>query len=298
MTLSPELKKKAKLALEIRDSQVPLHRVIDILATDEGDISLAISRFRDIKNKELRRAFHYCAELLREIEKEAGLTPAWEAGLRDQPAPKETAKSDSASTETKPAAEKTKKGKFAPEDLQNFVDEKAVGNVRTAKMYTDGASKGNPGDSGIGVALMTMEGQKIGQISRYIGLATNNIAEYTALIEGLKLAVQMQIKVINCIADSELVVKQVNGLYKIKNPDILKKVQEVMALRKNFEKFSISYVGREHNTLADALSTASIPSKKKATAPKSEKKTEEPQEEPYKDVMGKLDIVLDEGSTE
>ena len=75
MAISPSIKKLAQQALKIRNSDVPLHRVVDILATETGDISEAINRFRDIREPELRRAFHFCAQLLREIEAEAGLKP-------------------------------------------------------------------------------------------------------------------------------------------------------------------------------------------------------------------------------
>ena len=302
MTLSPSVKKLAQQALIIKDSQVPVHRVLDILATSEGDIRTVLSRYRDIKDASLRRALHHCAELLRVIEQEAGLTPAWEKALQGQAAATPAPTSSTAATSPAPA-EKTEKSKsrFSPEELRPFVDDAARGQVRVAKAYTDGASKGNPGESGIGFAIFTMDGRKIAQDSRAIGLATNNIAEYTALTECLKTATDMGISTLNVISDSELMVKQVNGLYKIKNPDILKKVQEVMALKKNLERFTISYVGREHNKLADALSTAQLKKKKsgKPTSPVAEFSGDaQPDSEPYRDFLGALDPNADEGTTE
>src|SRR5690606_11964430 len=86
MALTPEIKKLAQQALAIRNSEVPLHRAIDILATDNGDIPAVMRRYRDISEPDLRRALHYCAELLRAVEREAGLTPAWEAALQPPPA--------------------------------------------------------------------------------------------------------------------------------------------------------------------------------------------------------------------
>ena len=265
MALSPEIKKLARQALKITDSEVPLHRALDILATSEGNIFTVINQYRDIKDAHLRKALHYCAELLRAVEAEAGLTPAWEAALRDEPARSSGAPARESAAEPAPAAAPSrvkKKNGFGPEDLKPFIDETMRGKVRVAKAYVDGASKGNPGESGIGVALFNMEGQKIAQESRAIGVATNNIAEYSALIEAMKIASRLDVKVLNVIGDSELMVKQVSGVYKIKNPEIFKKVQEVMALKRQFEKFSINYVPRENNTLADALSTQMIPTKK------------------------------------
>jgi len=294
MSLPPEIKKLASQALQIRNSQVPLHRVIDILATAEGDVSQAINRFRDIQEPELRRAFHYCAQLLREVERAAGLTPAWEQGSPPAPAPATTKPSPADSAPAKEA--KPSKEKFRPEDLRTFEDDSARGQVRIAKAYVDGASKGNPGESGIGMAMFTMEGKKIAQVSRAIGTATNNIAEYSALIEALYTAHRMGVRALHVISDSELMVNQMTGKYKIKNPDILKKVQEAMALTRKLEKFNINYVGREYNKLADALSTFHL-KKEKSAGPRASVagRTGEP---PYHDAMGDLDESVDDGSTE
>lgn len=294
MPLSPEIKKLAQQALVIRNSQVPVHRVIDVLATADGDISKAVSRYRDINDADLRRTLHYCAELLRAVEREAGLTPAWEAGLRGEASPQKSSASPAPSSQASSNSSSTKQ-KYSPGDLQPFMDEAARGNVRVAKAYVDGASKGNPGESGIGVALFSMDGKKIAQQAKAIGLATNNIAEYTALIEAMKMATEMGIKVLNVIGDSELMVRQVSGVYKIKNVEILKKAKEVMALKRGFEKFTISYVGREHNTLADALSTSLL---KKKTGTGKNVSGDSSDNEEYKDILGAIDPEADEGATE
>ncbi|MBX7245637.1 MAG: ribonuclease HI family protein [Candidatus Sumerlaeaceae bacterium] len=293
MTLSPELKKLLQQTLKIRGSEVPLHRIMDILATPDGDVSQAINRFRDINDPDLRRAFHNCAVLLREMANEAGLRAAWETGSApsSNPTPSGTSASGSASkpkTEKKPAE---KKVKFRPEELENFEDDASRDQVRVAKVYVDGASKGNPGDAGIGVALMTMDGKKIGQISRAIGKATNNIAEYTALIEAMKLAQRMGVKTLNVLGDSELMVRQMTGVYKIKNPEILAKAKEAQQLRKGFEKFSISYIAREHNALADALSTAQLKQREKAPEPDGTAAD-------FADLLGEIVEDPDEGATD
>ena len=259
MTLTPETRRLLKLALAIRQSAVPVHRVIDILATPDGDLSEAVNRFHDIREPELRRSLHYLAELLRQLEREAGLAPAWE------PDSGATAAQGAASAPKAAPAKPTpaRKGKFAPEDLVPFEDESLRGKVEVAKAFVDGASKGNPGQAGIGAVLLTMEGRKIAQLSAHIGVATNNIAEYTALIECLKMAQRMGVRSLFVLGDSELMVKQMNGLYKIKNVDILHKVREAKALTAGFSRFTISHIVREHNGLADALSTASIPTTNK-----------------------------------
>lgn len=290
MSLSPELKKLARQGLTIRNSQVPMHRVIDILATSNGDVSQVVNRYRDISDADLRRAFHYCAELLRAVEREAGLTPEWEKGLQKDAAANQGLPEQPKSREEAPS--KTSKSKFAPSDLVPFMDEAARGKVRVAKAYVDGASKGNPGPAGIGVALFSMDDRKIAQESKAIGVATNNIAEYSALIEAMRMALAMDVRVLNVIGDSELMVRQISGVYKIKNPEILKKAKEVMELRRKFEKFSINYVGREHNQLADALSTAQL------KKPKSASKSPARDNGEYRDMLGEVDPNADDGSTE
>lgn len=295
MAVSPEVRKLLQQALRIRNSQVPLHRVLDILATDEGDVSTVIYRFRDIKNDDLRRAFHQCAVLLRELEAEAGLKPSWETYQSQNP-PQGTgagagagASSSAKASAAEPKAPSVPKPKFRADELIPFEDEAARNNLRIAKAYVDGASKGNPGEAGIGIALFSLEGKKIAQISKAIGLATNNIAEYTALIEALHLAKRMGVKQLFVLGDSQLMVHQMNGVYKIKNAEILQKVKEAKALTKEFEKFTISYIAREHNALADALSTAQIKKKPKPAA--------DPTVE-TEDLMPPIDEMIDEGATD
>jgi ribonuclease HI len=286
MALSPEIRKLLQQALRIRGSAVPLHRIIDILAMEDGDVSQAVNRFRDIKNQDLRRALHNCALLLRELEREAGMTPAWEAGAKATSLAAQTGNAGSPPPRAA-AAPKPAKPRFTPGELIPFEDENYRGKVRMAKAYVDGASKGNPGEAGIGVAMFTMDGIKIAQTARAIGTATNNIAEYTALIEALNLAKRMGIAHLFVLSDSELMVRQMTGVYKIKNLEILRKVKEAKTLTRQLEKFSINHVGRENNCLADALST-SLLKKKPATTVESDPG----------DAMAPLDDNPDEGATE
>jgi ribonuclease HI len=288
MPISPELKKLAQQALQIRGSQVPLHRVMDVLAMQDGDISQAINRYHDIKDPDLRRSLHYCALLLRQIEQDAGLKPAWEVSRESNNAKPDANRQSATSSSPAESATPSKKSRsgFSADDLRSFVEGSARGNLSMAKVYVDGASKGNPGESGIGVAMFAMDGRKVAQVSKAIGTATNNIAEYTALIEALHVARDLQVKTLHVISDSELMVNQVSGKYKIKNVDLLKKAQEVMALRKGLDKFTISYVGRENNKLADALSTAQI---KKKTGSSSGFKTGSAPD---------AEVELDDGSTD
>lgn len=286
MALTPETRKLLQQALKIRHSEVPLHRVLDILATPDGDISEAINRFRDIKDPDLRRAFHHCALLLRALEAEAGLRPAWEGDGATRQMSRDAAQEAKPATPSKQSAKKSPR--FRPEDLQPFEDETMRGAVPIAKIYVDGASRGNPGPAGIGVVAFTLDGRKIAQISRPIGTTTNNMAEYTALIEALLLAQRMGIRQVFILSDSELMVRQMTGAYKIKSADLFEKAKQAQALARTFEKFRIDYVGREHNALADALSTA--PLKTVKSAPDSG-------QESIGDLLPPLDDNPDEGSS-
>lgn len=123
---------------------------------------------------------------------------------------------------------------------------------KTYKLYTDGASKGNPGPSGVGYVIKK-NSVVIEENGKSIGIATNNIAEYTALAEGLKRLLELKIKSIEVYSDSELMVKQINGEYQVKNSKIKPLYTQVKDLTKQFDYFSISHIPREKNSLADKL---------------------------------------------
>lgn len=123
-------------------------------------------------------------------------------------------------------------------------------------MYIDGGSRGNPGPSGCGVMLIN--NKKKYNNYYYIDNATCNQAEYLALIKGLILAKELKINYINVYSDSELLCKQINGLYKVKNENIKKLFFQANDLILNFKKFIISYIPREQNKEADRLVNIAI----------------------------------------
>ncbi len=120
-------------------------------------------------------------------------------------------------------------------------------------LYTDGGSRGNPGKSGIAYLIFDEEKNLIDFGGNYIGIATNNNAEYSALIKGLTLATKIGIKEIHCILDSELVVKQLNGDYKISSPEIKVLADKVKHLAREFKQISFNHVLRAENKFADKL---------------------------------------------
>ncbi len=134
-----------------------------------------------------------------------------------------------------------------------------------AVMHCDGACSGNPGKSGIGVVidLAAKEHPSEGEtetyhISEYIGIATNNIAEYSAFIEGLKKARSLGVKHIRVFVDSELLVRQINGIYKVKNKNLLPLWTEANNVLKEFDYYNVTHVRRELNSEADRLARQAV----------------------------------------
>jgi len=127
-------------------------------------------------------------------------------------------------------------------------------------LYCDGASSGNPGASGVGAVLLLED--KTYEISEHIGTATNNIAEYTALIRGLSRAKALKIERLKIFLDSELLVKQIEGSYKVKSENLKGLHQEALSRLKSFKAYTISHIPREQNKKADALAkkAAAVPS--------------------------------------
>lgn len=117
--------------------------------------------------------------------------------------------------------------------------------------YIDGASSGNPGSSGIGI-LLFKNSELIYEASKNIGYATNNIAEYTALLELLKVALEKNIKKIKVFSDSELLCRQISGEYKVKNTKLKEIFAEINKLKKDID-FELVHISNEYNKKADKL---------------------------------------------
>ena len=129
--------------------------------------------------------------------------------------------------------------------------------MKLLDIYIDGASKNNPGPAGIGV-IICREGEVIKNISEYIGEATNNCAEYTALIYGLQEALVSKAEAVNINSDSQLLCRQLNKQYKVKSPGIIGLYNQATHLLSAFKQFSINYIPREHNRGADKLANAAV----------------------------------------
>jgi ribonuclease HI len=125
-------------------------------------------------------------------------------------------------------------------------------------IHTDGGARGNPGPAGIGAVLSDENGEVIKELSKYIGKATNNQAEYQALVLALEEAKNIGAKEIDVFMDSELIVKQMNHEYKVKNKDLAPLFIKVYNLTLSFPKISFKHVRRENNKRADELVNLAI----------------------------------------
>ena len=117
----------------------------------------------------------------------------------------------------------------------------------------DGGSRGNPGPAAWGVVLLDADGRALEGFAGAIGRATNNVAEYTALVEALGLAAARGATDVELLADSELVVKQIRGEYKVRHPDLIPLHAQAMRLIGGLGRFRIRHVPREENKAADKL---------------------------------------------
>ncbi|MBU0619961.1 MAG: ribonuclease HI family protein [Patescibacteria group bacterium] len=125
-------------------------------------------------------------------------------------------------------------------------------------IYTDGGARNNPGPAGIGVVAYDEQKNRIFQISKYIGNATNNQAEYQAVLAGIKKALELKVKELIFYLDSELVVKQLNREYKVKNKDLASLFVQIYNVILDFKKVTFQHIPREMNKEADRLVNEAI----------------------------------------
>ncbi len=129
------------------------------------------------------------------------------------------------------------------------------------RVFSDGASRGNPGPAGAGAVLLDAQGKVLKRLGKYIGRETNNVAEYAGVILGLRGALEIGAREVDVRADSELMIKQLKGDYRVKNEGLKPLFSEAQALLRKFEKVTLRHVPREENTLADEMSNRAIDEK-------------------------------------
>jgi ribonuclease HI len=134
------------------------------------------------------------------------------------------------------------------------------------RLYTDGAARGNPGPAAIGLVIEDGSGQRLWGGHGYLGTRTNNQAEYQALIAGLRKAAEWNPERLDAYMDSRLVVEQLSGRNKIKNPDLQELAREARGLLAGFPRYTLNHVPRERNRGADALANRALDEQKKSSA--------------------------------
>ena len=130
--------------------------------------------------------------------------------------------------------------------------------ANSATVYVDGASRGNPGPAGVGYVIVSENGAIVKQGGEFIGFATSRVAEYYALEEGMKAAIELGLKSVRFVTDSLMVANQMNGIFQVKNQDILPVYQDVQRLLNDFEVVAFSHVPRSQNAIADREANAAI----------------------------------------
>jgi len=125
----------------------------------------------------------------------------------------------------------------------------AFGKTLKAKIYSDGGARGNPGPAAIGVLVCDEKGQRLGDHGEVIGETTNNVAEYTAVIRGLTLAAELGVQEADYFLDSELVERQLSGIYKLKAEHLKPLFAQVKEKEKKFKRVTYFHVPREHEKI-------------------------------------------------
>ena len=124
--------------------------------------------------------------------------------------------------------------------------------------HVDGGARGNPGPAGYGVVIHDPHGKKVAELSRYLGHHTNNYAEYNGLLSVLRYAIAHHIHSLKIISDSELMVRQMKGIYKVRHPELRKLYDEAQHLTAQIEHVEIRHALREHNQTADRLANEAM----------------------------------------
>jgi ribonuclease HI len=124
--------------------------------------------------------------------------------------------------------------------------------------FIDGGSRGNPGPAGYGVAIKNAAGKTLDSLSEYLGVRTNNVAEYSGLLAALEYALNHHLPFVRIFSDSELLVRQMAGRYRVKSPDLLPLFDRARAMAAQIPRLEIEHVRRESNAEADALANEAM----------------------------------------
>ncbi|MCI5165849.1 MAG: reverse transcriptase-like protein [Candidatus Electrothrix sp. GM3_4] len=147
------------------------------------------------------------------------------------------------------------------QSLQSLSVKPVAGSALVCTLFTDGASRGNPGEAGAGSVLFGDDGQELAARSLYLGKCTNNVAEYKALIMGLQSVLELDCGRVEIFLDSQLIVRQIQGQYKVKHATLQPLFAQVKELLAKINNWSVAHVPREQNKRADELANKGIDEK-------------------------------------
>lgn len=243
--ISPAIQQAIREVGSCDGERVPAFRLIANLSNHESVLKMLSRAFPGSDEAEIRQVLAKTASLLRDLEQL----------VYHPPAPAPVAKSAPKKISLLPAVPKVSRKKELRPPQGSAI---ALTHCDKIKVFVDGGAKGNPGPAGIGVVFTALNEEVLFEQARYIGKATNNVAEYSALISALKTLVDCGRREVYVFSDSELMVKQMTGAYKIKNEGLMPLVREAQALRRKIARFQITYIPREKNKRADELVNLAI----------------------------------------
>lgn len=247
---TPDIMKKLRVFMIVPGTKIPVSVVMDTLGNPNTSYDELVKKNPALKKINLDDIFLNTAKALKIIEdflrkeKERYYEKLMEKMGLEKP------KQESEKSKTK---EKTSEPAKPPQQKKEIKIEADINKADEIKIYIDGSTGGNPGPSAIATVFTNIMGEVLFFQSKFIGDATNNQTEYHALIFALQKALEMKKEKAFVFSDSQLLVKQMNGEYKVKDREIAKLIAEAQILRKKFKKIQIINIPRELNQNADKL---------------------------------------------
>jgi len=243
-----------------------LAELLRFIAANE-DLPRSLARYKGYNRDILGKLIDAAADRIEQAE-EAAASAAQAAGSKGikvrkvtevERAARESAQDlDAAMNESKVDRDRKKKERVVAAVAEREAERAVEARPVRTRLFTDGAARGNPGPAGAGAVIISPEGHVVAKLGKYLGETTNNVAEYTGLILGLKRAKAMGLRELEVLADSELLVKQLSGEYKVKADHLQPLHDEAKALLKAFDVIDVRHIPREENEAADEMSNKAI----------------------------------------
>ncbi|MFH0795395.1 MAG: reverse transcriptase-like protein [bacterium] len=249
MPLTPQEKKLLALALYPTGSKASISKVLKVLSDPDADISTIVHRFPDLDNAALRRALGQTAKLLEVLEQSGGLANPLGGG-----SPVPSAAKLGKKTLVPPAQGPKKRGIAPPHRPSPAAMERYERELKKARIYIDGSSKGNPGPMAAGIVIVSdPEGDTVLEEGLSLGRGTNNVAEYRGLLRALQWAKRLNLEEVTVFSDSQLMVNQFSGQYKLKNEVLRDLCNQARERAGQFHRFDLKFILRTQNKRADQL---------------------------------------------